>query len=353
MHSIFISGRAGTGKTAVALPIALKLKEEGYKVSYFKPQGSHKGPGKKIDDDSSFMKEMLQLEYSPRTITPVTLTEFYISSERIESEETSLNLLDDCFQIISADVDVMLIEGSITPFLGGSYGMDDFSLARRWQSSMLHIIRAEDDFEFDNSLLYLSYARELGIPCLGCIFNNTTEAQWNTTTTFYKNIIEKLDITVVGILPSRHVIAAPTVTEFLKTLDGELLAGENNLDRRVEHISVGTMTIESALKYLRRAPNKAVITGGDRSDMALTALETSTSVLILTGGLYPDIRVITRAEERNVPIILVHYDTFTTVDKLHSVYRTISPRNEDAIRVLKEDADRFINFKQIKEYISN
>ena len=38
--------------------------------------------------------------------------------------------------------------------------MDDFNLALRWNASMLHIIRADDDFEFDNSLIYLEYAQK-------------------------------------------------------------------------------------------------------------------------------------------------------------------------------------------------
>ena len=36
---------------------------------------------------------------------------------------------------------------------------------------------------------------------------------------------------------------------------------------------VGAMSVESALSYFRRKPNKAVITGGDRADIQLAALE--------------------------------------------------------------------------------
>ena len=152
-------------------------------------------------------------------------------------------------------------------------------------------------------------------------------------------------------MPQRRAIAAPTVNEFLNVLGGELLTQQTNLNRLVENITVGTMTPESALSYLRRSSNKAVITGGDRIDMALTALETSTSVLILTGGLYPDLKVISRAEEKGVPVILVHYDTFSTVENLHSIYRTINPKNEEAIRILKEDVNKFIDFGPIMELI--
>ena len=58
------------------------------------------------------------------------------------------------------------------------------------------------------------------------------------------------------------------------------------------------------MTYFRRKPNKAVITGGDRADIQLAALETSTRCLILTGNLYPSPAVLNRAEELCVPVLL-------------------------------------------------
>ncbi|NLZ27608.1 MAG: phosphotransacetylase family protein [Firmicutes bacterium] len=351
MRAIYLSGKAGSGKTALALPIALKIREEGYRVSYFKPLGTHRGPTKQVDDDSKFMKEILQLKYSSKTISPLTITEYYLSSEKLEREDALLKNLDRCFDKVSQGADVVLIEGGITPFMGGSNAMDDFDLALRWNASMLHIIRADNDFEFDNSLIYLEYAQKMGLPSVGCIFNNTSDAQWNVTSGIYKDIVERKNVQVIGIMPRRRAIAAPTVNEFLDVLGGELLTERSDLNRPVENITIGTMTPESALSYLRRSPNKAVITGGDRIDMALSALETSTSVLILTGGLYPDLKVIFRAEEKGVPVVLVHHDTFTTVENLHDICRTINPKNEEAIRILKEDAAQYINFGPIMTLI--
>ena len=74
------------------------------------------------------------------------------------------------------------------------------------------------------------------------------------------------------------------------------------------------MDVESALKYFRKTPNKAVITGGDRADIQMAALETSTRCLILTGNLYPSPAVIRRAEELDVPVLLTDMDTLSTVE---------------------------------------
>ena len=49
------------------------------------------------------------------------------------------------------------------------------------------------------------------------------------------------------------------------------------------------MNAQAALKYLRQVKKAAVITGGDRSDLALAALnEGDVSALILTGFIQPD-----------------------------------------------------------------
>lgn len=112
---------------------------------------------------------------------------------------------------------------------------------------------------------------------------------------------------------------------------------------------VGAMTLEGAIRYLRRSADKAVILGGDRADLALAALETSTSVLILTGGLYPDVKVLARAEEKGVPVILVHYDTYTTIEKLSRVTRHITPGDKAGIRIILENIEEYCNWQAILE----
>jgi BioD-like phosphotransacetylase family protein len=80
------------------------------------------------------------------------------------------------------------------------------------------------------------------------------------------------------------------------------------------------MNIEQALKHFRQIVNKAVIVGGDRPDIQLAALETSTRVLILTDHTRPNPMIETRAIERGVAIILSPYDTLTTVEKVEQFF---------------------------------
>jgi len=101
--------------------------------------------------------------------------------------------------------------------------------------------------------------------------------------------------------------------------------------------------VDRALHYFRRTPRKCVITGGDRSDIQLAALETPTRCLILTGDLRPSHTVVARAEELGVPVLLVRGDTLTTVstiDELLGKLRVREPRKiEHAIEQFEAHLD--------------
>jgi len=125
---------------------------------------------------------------------------------------------------------------------------------------------------------------------------------------------------VLGCLPRQRLLTAATVRELAKGINGKIIACEDCSDELVENLSVGAMGLANALAHFRRRPNKAVITGGDRSDIHLAALETSTKCLILTGDLYPSPQIITQAEKKNVPIILSSQSTLETVETINEFF---------------------------------
>ncbi len=351
MKAIYFSGKAGGGKTAAALGIGIKLREKGLKVSYFKPIGFRRGTVKKDDDDVMLMRDVFELPFSSETVSPVTVNAHYLTARFMKEDKDLYPRIEKAFKKCSEGYDVVLVDGSIEPYVGHNQGLDDFELATKLKTAALPIIRADDDFHIDQNLLYMDIWKDNDIEVIGTIFNNVSQTQWNKCNSIYKPLVEEKGFNVLGVVPCQVEISAPTVNEFFDVLNGELIAAPDHMNRIVEDVVVGTMTIESALSYLRRAPNKALVTGGDRSDMALTALETSTSVIIFTGGLYPDVRVLSRAEEKGVPVILVHEDTFTTIENLQSVYRSIHPQNQDAINLVKKSIEQHVDWESVLNFV--
>ena len=64
----------------------------------------------------------------------------------------------------------------------------------------------------------------------------------------------------------------------------------------------------------------AVVTGADRTDIQLAALEASTQCLILTGAGSPLPQLINRAEELEVPLLKVDHDTLSTVEVIEQAF---------------------------------
>ena len=88
----------------------------------------------------------------------------------------------------------------------------------------------------------------------------------------------------------------------------------------VETLSLGAMNVNSALEFFRRRRNMAVVTGADRTDIQLAALEASTQCLILTGAGEPLPQLISRAEELDVPLLKVEHDTLATVGVIEQAF---------------------------------
>ena len=107
---------------------------------------------------------------------------------------------------------------------------------------------------------------------------------------------------------------------------------------------VGAMSMENALKYFQRQQNIAVITGGDRLDIQLAALETPVKGIILTGGFYPNEIIVARAEERGVPLILVDQDTFAVVKRFDSMLGRLELKEEKKIEKARDLIAQEVDF---------
>jgi len=100
----------------------------------------------------------------------------------------------------------------------------------------------------------------------------------------------------------------------------------------IERFCVGAMDVEQALRVFRGISRKAVVTGGNRTDIQLAALETDTVCLVLTGGVAPNDLILSRAREKGVAILTVAEDTMSTVDRFESLLGRMRIREPEKVR---------------------
>ena len=253
-------GTEASGKTTIGVGLALFLKKKGLKLGYLKPIGTSHWPTQQEDEDAVLLKDVLGLTCDFKSISPLNIGPLYLSSTRSRDHyrQSVLAALDD---MKSQAFDLLLIGGATNPFILSSQRLDDISLARELKASVIFIANVNNDYGLDQGILYNRFIKSQGVEVLGTVFNNVPSPILEKAKGIHRPIMEGHGFNVMGIIPASPELTSPTVKEYLDILGGELLVGEDYLDRRVDDIVIGTMTIEGALKYLRRSPNKAVIVG--------------------------------------------------------------------------------------------
>lgn len=322
MKSLYVTSiEPYSGKTAACLAVGKRLKSDGYCVKYVKPLSLQpwRVEGKLADEDTAFVKEALDLTGKPWELSPVVVTSDVLRKYLSGQGETNLleKVKNVCEETI-AGCDILLLEGGGSLREGYVMGLPTPLVATTLGSVVLLILKYSDEVRLLDDVL-ASKAR-LGQALGGVIINRVPEEAMSFVTEMAVPYLEKQGIPVFGVLPEVRSLAALTVQELIDVLGAEVLTNTVNPEGVVENITVGAMTAEAALSHFRRQKNKAVVTGGDRTEIQLAALETSTTCLILTGNLQPSSLIVRQADQSGVPVLLVRGTTMETIEKIDSIF---------------------------------
>jgi hypothetical protein len=302
------------GRTFLAVGLAMKLMDMGHSVGFLKPVGNLpvKAGAETGDADALFVKEILGLPDPLDVISPFLLTvenqalllQDGINQAQKQALAALRTLRKRDFVIVCGGGD--LLEGSLL-------GLDSLSLAEAMKAAVLMIEPWRGDVSAD---ALFGASALLGERFAGGVFNKVPGGMTGHVKDEAKPFLEKKGVPVFGVIPKDKFLESVTVASLSEILGGTVLCCEDRLDEFVENFLIGAMDVDSALNYFRRTPNKAVITGAHRSDIQLAALETSTKVIILTGGSRTNEVVLGKARSRGIPVLSVPDDTFTTIGKI-------------------------------------
>jgi BioD-like phosphotransacetylase family protein len=310
------------GKSFVSIGFIQKLKQKGKKFAYFKPIGVPIAAfTNKADPDVGFiLNTVYKTDHPYDYISPASVPDaYYVDLVDADKKEEYLKKIKNAYNTIAKDVDYVIVEGnpSIRKFV--RVGIDDVSIAQALGIDQLIFVSTESsDRCIDNIFFTKKYFESRNMGLLGILFNKIEFEYIARIKELAVDHIDKYNIPVLGIIEKSVELFSPRVLEIKEQIGGELIndkasAGLGNL---VETFLIGAMNVHSALNYLRQVKRVAFITGGDRTDLAMAALEQDVSVLILTGFIQPDMSVVTRANEKGIPIILSPSDTYTTIRNL-------------------------------------
>jgi len=327
-----------------------KFKRDGFRVGYVKPVGilPIKIDDTLTDNDAWRIYRALELDDPISDICPVVLTTDLLAKGYKKDIKGLMGKITRSFQKLSVNKDIMLVGGYGSIYTGSVIGVEGLKVIKRLKSKVVVVVKYEGEWIVD----YILQARKnLGDKFIGVILNKVTHEFMQSVTDYIVPFLKRKDIDVLGILPHDSVVGSVTVEELNDMLGGKLLCGHHRLNSLIEHFLIGAMQVDKAIEYFKRTRNYAVIAGGDRSDIQLSAIESGAQCLILTGDLYPSEIIISRAEEKEIPILVVRDDTFTVAKKLEKLSIRIRLRDKTKVdrgmNLVKENVDFPLLYKKL------
>jgi len=224
-------------------------------------------------------------------------------------------------------------------------GLDAQSTAELLDAKALLVLRGKSETIGDQAMVA---KKRLGERLMGVVVNAVPQSRMEFVSETLTGFLASKGIKVYAVLPEDRLLSSVSVGELVERLNGRVIVGQEHMDHLVENVMVGAMSVENALKYFRRKPNKVVITGGDRPDIQILALETSTKCLILTGNLEPSPMILGRAEELNVPVVLVSHDTLGAVNAVEQAFLEVQFYDEKKNRRFEQMLETSLDYGSLR-----
>ena len=347
-HLLIASTEAYSGKSATILGLSHLSLNKHISIGYGQPlaTGCQENVEKKEQtEDVDFIATALGLSKN-QVKSPLLFLDRQTINQRLQGEnrEDYTQVLKDYVSQIEGDL--VLLEGPNNLWEGSVFNLSVPEIADSIDASIL-LVTTYDPLAMVGSLL--TAKKFLGDRLLGILINDIPLDELDATTQTVKPYLERQGIPVLGMIPKDRILNSVSVKEIATRLDAKVLCCEEHLDWMVESLSIGAMNVNSALGYFRQRDNMAVVTGGDRAELQMAALETSTHCLILTGHIPPKDLIIERAESLDIPILSVNTDTLTTVEVVDSafgkvpIYEDIKVKQIQSLMKQHFDLDRLLD----------
>jgi len=279
----------------------------------------------------AFARQALSLKESGESICPIYLNKLSPTEAEspIRSRETAQRIAA-AYETIARGKDIVVIEGPEKLEDSRRIGISPARLLEMLAARPILVTR----LRLDKFVERISEAvAALTEQPLGVVINAIEPKRLYFVEKILRPALEQRGIPVLAAIPWDSLLAAPTVEDILKVLQGEILCAKDQTGEFVESVAIGTMGSWSHIDYFNRINNKAIITKINRPDIILASLETANiKCLIMTGRGSTDrnfmASIIARATRAKIPLIRVEEGTTEVVDKIQHLFNQAQFHNK-------------------------
>lgn len=330
----------GAGKTSFIIGLA---KVMGRPFGYLKPFGDRMiYREKKVwDYDADLVAKVFDLRRDPEEMT---IGFEHAKLRYMYDEEGRKRKLQNMVSQIGQDF--LLTEGGEELAFGASVGLDPISLARAIGGKLLIVADGHEDRLMDHALFVKNDLNLSGIDFRGVIFNKVQNM--DDFKTIYLKKLEEMGIPVLGAIPFEKELTFLTVGYLARRLFARVITGEHAMNRVIKNILVGAMSVDALYQTsLFQKEDKLVITSGDRADMILAAVESDAACVVITNNLLPSSNIISKAYERNVPLLMVLQDTYQVATRVDNIETLLTREDTRKIERVTELVREHVRWQEI------
>lgn len=346
---LYIGGtRPYSGKNMLTVGIGQRMQKEGTNVGYMKPVGmlpTEKG-GILRDEDSLFVQDVLGLEQPAELVSPVLVTQDFRMRAFAGQIGDFMPEIAAAYAKLAETRDLMLVCGAKHTLAGKYCRLDGIRMVKELGLRAIIVDRLHNEVNHDD-ILFIK--EQLGDQMMGAVLNDVPFPFMAEIESVIRPFLERNGVRVLGIIPRDPLMGSIRAHELADGIGGRLVAAQGRAEGMVENFLIGTMQVENFMTYFRRNPNAAVIVGGDRADIQLVAIEGNCPCLVLTGNLFPNDIILSRADTLNVPIVMVRDDTYTVAKKMEGLLSRHKMRDVIKIRQGAQLVSNNLDFTAIRE----
>jgi hypothetical protein len=339
---VIASMRKSSGKTSVIVGVAEAL---GKKIGYMKPFGDRMIYKKKRlwDYDTALMTNLYSLTDNPEDMC------FGFDHSKLRymySDAGTREKLLEAVGGIEKGKQALFIEGGKDLMYGTYIHLGALSIAKHTGARLVVVVSGSNDSVVDDIAFLKKYIDQRDIDLAGVIINKVNKLEeFNKG---YMPEIKKLGVDVIGVLPHKEELTQFSVSYLAESLFAKVITGEGNMGGVVKNILIGAMAVDAPLqKIFKENENNLLITSGDRSDMILAAIENKVEAIVLTNNILPPSNIISKAEEKGVPMLAVPFDTFKVAKQIDDLEPLLTKDDKDKVKLLGKMAKEHLDLKKL------
>ena len=344
MAALYITSVEAAGKTALCAGIGRKLLDRGIKVGFIVPVQLSETSNTDGYKDAVFIKEAFGLTESSELLCPIRLSQRELWLSLTDELADFTQRLKQAYRKISRGKDIVIMEGL------GNLGVDKvstlacYTIAEAFEAKVIIVLRYSSALDLST---VAQISKKLGQRLLGVVISFMPKSKMEMVQQELIDSFHGAGIKVLGVFPEVRSLLGVSVGELAEVLGGEILSSTESAEEIVENIMLGAMTPDSGVEYFGRKTNKAAVIRGERPDMQLAALQTSTRCLIITNSAKPLPAVVSQAEEKQVPIILVKQNTTAAITGIEKALAEASFRSSQKLEIFGDVLDCHFNFEAL------